>query len=73
MLIGGQTTIPDSPFGAGQTLTTLIVNDFGELMSIPITQSALVFVGLLLLVVVLLFNAGATLVRRRLARRWRYR
>ncbi|WIV68299.1 phosphate ABC transporter permease subunit PstC [Natrialbaceae archaeon AArc-T1-2] len=72
MLIGGQTAVPESPFDAGETLPTLIVNDFGELMSIPITQSALILVGLLLLVIVWLFNVGAMLVRRRLQRRWQY-
>ncbi|APW96277.1 phosphate ABC transporter permease subunit PstC [Halobiforma lacisalsi AJ5] len=72
MLIGGQTQLPESPFATGQTLPTLIVNDFGELMSLPLTQSALIFVGLLLVVVVWLFNFGAMLVRRRLRRRWQY-
>ncbi|MFU8868145.1 phosphate ABC transporter permease subunit PstC [Natronococcus sp.] len=72
MLIGGQTQIPDSPFATGQTLPTLIVNDFGELMSLPITQSALIFVGLMLVVVVWLFNFSAMVVRSRLQRRWQY-
>ncbi len=72
MLIGGQTQMPDSIFATGQTLPTLIVSDFGELMSIPITQSALIFVGLMLVVVVWLFNFGAMLLQRRLRRRWQY-
>jgi len=72
LLIGGQTEIPGSVFSAGETLPTLIVNDFGELMSLPLTQSALVFVGLMLVVVVWLFNLGAMLVRRRLERRYQY-
>ena len=72
MLIGGQTQLPDSVFSTGQTLPTLIVNDFGELMSLPLTQSALIFVGLLLVIVVWLFNFAAMLVRRRLQRRWQY-
>ncbi|QLD90717.1 phosphate ABC transporter permease subunit PstC [Natronomonas salina] len=72
MLIGGQTHVPDSVFATGQTLPTLIVNDFGELMSLPLTQSALIFVGLMLVVVVWLFNFGAMLVRRRLQRRWQF-
>ena len=72
MLIGSQTVVPDSVFASGQTLTTVIVNDFGELMSLPLTQSALIFVGLLLLVVVWLFNFSAMLVQRRLERRWQF-
>ncbi|WP_115863242.1 phosphate ABC transporter permease subunit PstC [Halorussus litoreus] len=72
MLIGSQTLVPETVFSPGQTLTTIIVNDFGELMSLPLTQSALIFVGLLLLVVVWLFNFAAMLLRRRLERRWQY-
>jgi phosphate ABC transporter, permease protein PstC len=72
LLIGGQTQLPDSLFSTGQTLPTLIVNDFGELMSLPLTQSALIFVGLMLVVVVWLFNFGAMLFQRRLQRRWQY-
>ena len=72
LLVGGQTQIPDSIFATGQTLPSLIVSDFGELMSLPLTQSALIFVGLMLVIVVWLFNLGAMLLRRRLARRWQY-
>ena len=72
LLIGGQTQIPGSIFSTGQTLPTLIVSDFGELMSVPLTQSALIFVGLMLVIVVWLFNFGAMLVRRRLKRRYQY-
>lgn len=72
MVIGGMTAVPDSVFEPGQTLPTLIVNDFGELMSVPTTQSALIFVGLMLLVIVWVFNLGAMLLRRRLERRWQY-
>ena len=72
LLVGGQTQIPDSIFATGQTLPSLIVSDFGELMSLPLTQSALIFVGLMLVIVVWLFNLGAMLLRRRLTRRWQY-
>ncbi|ELY41088.1 phosphate ABC transporter permease subunit PstC [Natronorubrum tibetense] len=72
MLIGGQTHLPSSPFATGQTLPTLIVNDFGELMSLPLTQSALIFVGLMLVIVVWLFNFGAMLLRQRLQQRWQF-
>ena len=72
LLVGGQTQIPDSIFATGQTLPSLIVSDFGELMSLPLMQSALIFVGLMLVIVVWLFNLGAMLLRRRLTRRWQY-
>ncbi|GAB7021034.1 phosphate ABC transporter permease subunit PstC [Halostagnicola bangensis] len=72
MLIGGQTHLPSSPFATGQTLPTLIVNDFGELMSLPLAQSALIFVGLMLIVVVWLFNFSAMILRQRLQQRWQF-
>ncbi len=72
MLIGSQMQIPVTPFDPGQTLTSTIVNDFGELMSLPLTQSALIFVGLVLMLVVGMFNLVAMVLRRRLKRRWQY-
>lgn len=72
MVIGGQTTVPGSPFDPAQTLPSLIVLTYGEMMSIPLTQSALLFAGFLLLIVVAVFNLGAILIRRRFERRWRY-
>lgn len=72
MLIGGQTVVPSSPFDAGQTLPSLIVSTFGEMMSIPLTQSALIFAALILLVIVTLFNLLATVLKTRFERRWSY-
>lgn len=72
MVIGGKNLIPDSLFDAGQTLPSLIVNTFGEMMSLPVTQSALIFAALILFLVVTGFNLVAALVRVKLERRWKY-
>jgi phosphate transport system permease protein len=72
MVIGGKNLIPDSLFDAGQTLPTLIVNTFGEMMSLPETRSALLFAALVLFVVVTAFNLLASFARNRLERHWRY-
>ncbi|WP_031210438.1 phosphate ABC transporter permease subunit PstC [Marinobacter sp. EVN1] len=72
MVIGGKNLIPDSLFDAGQTLPTLIVNTFGEMMSLPETRSALLFAALVLFLVVTAFNLLASFARNRLERHWRY-
>jgi len=72
MVIGGKNVIPGSLFDAGQTLPSLIVNTFGELMSLPITQSALIFAALVLFLVVTFFNIMATLVRGHFEKHWKY-
>lgn len=72
MVIGGKNVIPGSLFDAGQTLPSLIVNTFGELMSLPITQSALIFAALVLFLVVTFFNIMATLVRAHFEKHWKY-
>lgn len=72
MVIGGTNLIPASVFSSGQTLPSLLVNTFGEMMSLPLTQSALIFVALILLIVVTAFNILATVTRKNFERKWRY-
>lgn len=70
MVVGGKNQMP-SLFAAGQTLPSLIVSSFGEMMSVPLEQSALIFVALFLLVVVTGFNLLARWVEKRLQARWK--
>ncbi|MEO0292800.1 MAG: phosphate ABC transporter permease subunit PstC [candidate division WOR-3 bacterium] len=70
MVIGGKNQIPSSPFSAGQTLPSLIVSSFGEMMSIPIEQSALAFAALQLFFVVTIFNFLARWIKIKLKKRW---
>lgn len=72
MIVGSKNDIPDSIFSAGQTLPSLIVNSFGEMMSVPIQQSALIFVALVLFIIVTITNSVAKVVRYHLAKKWRY-
>jgi len=71
MVIGGVPRIPETIFHPGQTLASLIASSYGELMSIPLYESALIFVALILFVVVLLFNLFSVLVLRRTKRKWK--
>ena len=57
MVVGNVVMIPSGLFDPGYPLPALIANSFGELGSIPEIDSALMFAALILLVVVLVFNA----------------
>lgn len=60
MVVGNVAKIPSSIFDPAYPLAALIANNYGEMMSIPLYDSALLFAALILLVIVLLFNIGAS-------------
>ncbi len=69
MVVGNTAIIPHSVFDSGYPLPALIANNYGEMMSIPMYDSALMFASLLLLTVILLFNVAARIVMMRVERR----
>lgn len=68
MVVGNVPRAPHSIFDAAYPLTALIANNYGEMMSIPLYDAALLGAALILLLVVLAFNVAARLVLLRLAR-----
>jgi len=56
MVVGNVVRIPDGVFQPGYPLPALIANNYGEMLSIPMYDSALMFAALLLFVVVVVFN-----------------
>ncbi|MCF8360136.1 MAG: phosphate ABC transporter permease subunit PstC [Prolixibacteraceae bacterium] len=56
MVVGNVVHIPKGIFQPGYPLPALIANNYGEMMSIPQYDSALMFSALLLLTIVLVFN-----------------
>ncbi|WP_211236778.1 phosphate ABC transporter permease subunit PstC [Sporocytophaga myxococcoides] len=56
MVVGNVIMIPISPLDPGYPLTALIANNYGEMMSIPLYDSALMLASLILFVIVLIFN-----------------
>jgi phosphate transport system permease protein len=56
MVVGNVVKLPKSVFDPGYTLPSLIANNYGEMLSIPKYDSALMFAALLLLAVSLFFN-----------------
>jgi phosphate transport system permease protein len=56
MVVGNMVKISGNPFEAGYPLPALIANNYGEMLSIPMYDSALMFAAFLLLIVVLFIN-----------------
>jgi phosphate transport system permease protein len=69
MVVGNVPASPKSVFDAGYPLPALIANNYGEMMSIPLYDSALLCSALVLLILVLFFNVLAQVVLARTARR----
>lgn len=69
MVAGNVARIPQSIFDPAYPLPALIANNYGEMMSIPLYDAALLLAALFLLVVVVIFNLAAQMlllaVRRR--------
>ena len=70
MVVGGITRTPSTLFSPGQTLASLIVSAYSDMMSSPLYESALMMVALILFIVVLLFNIFGIFVLRRAKKRW---
>lgn len=66
MVVGNVVKVPSSIFDPAYPLPALIANNYGDMMSIPLYDAALLGAALVLLVVILSFNIISTLVLQRL-------
>ena len=62
MVCGNVSEVPKSVFDPAYPLPALIANNYGEMMSIPMYDSALMLSALLLFVIILFFNAISRLI-----------
>jgi len=69
MVCGNNAVSPHSVFDPGYPLPALIANNYGDMMSIPLYDSALMFAALLLFIIILLFNIISRGILARLERR----
>ncbi len=69
MVVGNVAQAPRSLFDSAYPLPALIANNYGEMMSVPLYDSALMLAALILLLVVLVFNLGARIILTRIERR----
>jgi phosphate transport system permease protein len=70
MVVGNVAKVPSSVFDPAYPLTALIANKYGEMMSDPLSGSALLFAALVLLAIVFLFSLGARIILVRVERRY---
>ena len=70
MVCGNFTDLPKSLFDACYPLPALVANNYGEMMSVPSYESALMFAAFLLFIIIVLFNAGSRMVLNRINRRY---
>ncbi|MCR4404053.1 MAG: phosphate ABC transporter permease subunit PstC [Candidatus Acetothermia bacterium] len=71
MVVGNVAQIPSSIFDPAYPLPALIANSYGEMMSIPLYDSALLLAALILLLIILVFTILARIVLLRAMRRAR--
>ncbi|WP_367754958.1 phosphate ABC transporter permease subunit PstC [Flavobacterium sp. WC2430] len=69
MVCGNLAQVPNTVFDSGYPLPALIANNYGEMMSIPMYDSALMFAALLLFVIIFLFNALSRIILFRIEKR----
>ena len=65
MVVGNVAHVPHSLLDAAYPLPALIANNYGEMMSIPLYESALMTAALILMVIILIFNVTSALVLQR--------
>jgi len=70
MVVGNVVQLPKSVLDAGYTLPALIANNYGEMMSIPLYDSALMLAALILLLVTVAFNILAWGILLRIERQY---
>lgn len=71
MVVGNVIQVPRSIFDAAYPLPALIANNYGEMLTIPLYDAALLTAALILLVIVLIFNVLSTLALRHIiGRSW---
>jgi phosphate transport system permease protein len=69
MVCGNLAQVPQNIFDSAYPLPALIANNYGEMMSIPMYDSALMFAALLLFVIIFLFNAISRIILYRIEKR----
>jgi phosphate transport system permease protein len=69
MVVGNVPLMPTSAFDPAYPLPALIANNYGEMMSIPLYDSALLLAAFILMLVIVSFTIAARLILIRIERR----
>ena len=70
MVCGNLAQIPRSLFDAAYPLPALIANNYGEMLSLPNYEAALMFAALILFVVILFFNLVSRIILNRIEKKY---
>lgn len=70
MVCGNTPLVPLSIFDPGYPLPALIANNYGEMFSIPLYDSALLMAAFILFIIIFLFNAVSRIILIRLENQW---
>lgn len=71
MVCGNMVGLPHSLFDSVYPLPALIANNYGEMLSLPMYESALMFAALILFVIILVFNAVSRMVLQKVEKRFK--
>ena len=71
MVCGNMVGLPHSLFDSVYPLPALIANNYGEMLSLPMYESALMFAALILFVIILVFNAVSRIVLQKVEKRFK--
>jgi phosphate transport system permease protein len=66
MVVGNIARVPVSVFDPGYPLPALIANNYGEMLSVPLYDAALLLAALMLFAIVLFFNVISKLILQRI-------
>ncbi|MDR0605571.1 MAG: phosphate ABC transporter permease subunit PstC [Bacteroidales bacterium] len=70
MVCGNLPTVPRSLFESCYPIPSLIANNYGEMLSLPLYESALMFAALILFIVVLFFNLISRMILYRIEKKF---
>ncbi|MDR1724520.1 MAG: phosphate ABC transporter permease subunit PstC [Tannerella sp.] len=71
MVCGNMVQIPHSVFDSAYPLPALIANNYGEMLSLPMYESALMFAALTMFVIIFIFNALSRIILQNVEKRFK--
>lgn len=71
MVCGNMVKTPGSLFDSCYPLPALIANNYGEMLSLPMYESALMFAALVMFVIILVFNAASRIILQQVEKKFK--
>ena len=71
MVCGNMVGIPESLFDGVYPLPALIANNYGEMLSLPMYESALMFAALIMFVIIFIFNAISRIILQNVEKKFK--